>query len=200
MLDIEMIDATSMVGAPAEEDWYIMHRVVMDNHIGTHVEVPYHCFPDGADLARVPIQQFVATAAILDLRGYRANESIPLEAVKRAAEAAGGVGQGEMAFVMTGWSQYYGQDLYLTPPYLSREAMCWLMDQGIGVLGVDTSGAMDPGSAHRYNHLPVFGAGGLYIENLTNLEAVPKSRFLAVAFPPAIEGLEAWMVRVVALV
>ena len=34
-LDIELIDATAMVGAPAEDDWYIMHRVVMDNHIGT---------------------------------------------------------------------------------------------------------------------------------------------------------------------
>jgi arylformamidase len=172
----------------------------MDNHLGTHVEVPYHCFPDGADLAQVPVEQFVGTAAILDLRGYGANEPIPLKAVQHAAREAGGVGKGEMAFIMTGWSQHYGEEVYMTPPYLSREALCWLMDQGIGLLGVDTSGGMDPNSTHRFNHLPIFEAGGVYIENLTNLEAVPKSRVTVVTLPPAIEGLEAWMVRVVALV
>lgn len=200
MLEIERIDATMMVGAPAEEDWYIMHRVVMDNHIGTHVEVPYHCYPDRADLASMPVEHFIGTAAILDLRGYGANQPIPLEAAQHAADAAGGVGDGEMAFIMTGWSQHYGSDLYLTPPYLTREAVCWLMDQGIKILGVDTSGAMDPDSPHRFNHLPIFDAGGVYIENLTNLEAVPNGRVTVLALPPAIEGLEAWMVRVVALV
>ena len=199
-LDIELIDATAMVGAPAEDDWYIMHRVVMDNHIGTHVEVPYHCFADGADLARMPVEQFVGMAAILDLRGYSAGEPIPLEAVQRAAKEAGGVGKGEMAFAMTGWSKHYGSQVYMNPPYLSREAVCWLMDQGIGILGVDTSGGMDPDSTHRDNHLPIFEAGGVYIENLTNLEAVPQSRVTVVTLPPSIEGLEAYIVRVVALV
>ena len=40
----------------------------------------------------------------------------------------------------------------------------------------------------------------VYIENLTKLEAVPEKRVTVVALPPAIEGLEAMPVRVVALV
>ena len=59
---------------------------------------------------------------------------------------------------------------------------------------------MDPAFPDRQNHLPIFEAGLVYIENLTNVEAVPGSRVTVTALPPAIEGLEGIPVRVVALV
>jgi arylformamidase len=174
--EIEVLEATHITGAEAEQDWYIMHRVIMDNHIGTHLEVPYHTDSEGADLAQVPVEQFVGEAAILDLRGHGAHEAISLETVQQAADKAGGVGEGDIVFAMTGWSQHYGSEQYMTPPFLSREALCWLLDQGTKMLGVDTPGAMDPNSPDRWNHLPIFEAGAVYIENLTNLETVPTSR------------------------
>jgi arylformamidase len=199
-LEIETIDATHVTGAEAEDLWYIMHWVGMDNHIGTHIEVPYHAFEDGADLARTPVEQLVGEAVILDLRGHAAGEGISLAEVQHAADRAGGVGEGDIVFCMTGWSQYYGGELYDEPPFLTREAVRWLVGRGIKVLGIDTRGSMDPAFPDRENHLPLFEAGIAYIENLANLEAVPESRVLVVALPPAIEGLEGFPVRVVALV
>lgn len=199
-LEISRLDAAQITGAPVEEGWYIMHRVVMDNHLGTHLEVPYHIIESGADLAQIPADQYVGSAVILDVRGCGAGESIPLAAVQSASEKAGGVEAGDLVFVMTGWSEHYGRELYLTPPFLVREAVQWIVGHGIKVLGIDTSGAMDPDSADRWNHLPIMEAGVVYIENLTNLEAVPESRVLAAALPPAIEGLEGLPVRVVAIV
>ena len=198
-LEIEEISATHITGAPSEQERYVMHWVGMDNHLGTHIEVPYHTFEDGADLAQTPVEQLVGEAVILDLRGYSAEEGIPLEAVQRAAEPAGGVREGDIVLCMTGWSQHYGRDPYDTPPFLTREAVHWLVDRGIKMLGVDTCGRMDPSRPDRENHLPLFEAGGVYIENLTNLEAVPESRVTVVALPPAIQGLEGFPVRVVAL-
>ena len=198
-LEIEEIQATDITGAPSEREWYIMHQVAMDNHIGTHMEVPYHALEDAADLATVPVEQFAGEAAILDLRDHSAGESIPLEEVQRAAEQAGGVGQGDIVFCMTGWSQHYGSQQYDEPPFLAREAVHWLVGRGIKMLGIDTRGSMDPAFPDRQNHLPLFEAGVVYIENLTNLEAVPESRVSVVALPPAIEGLEGFPVRVVAL-
>ena len=198
-LEIEEIQATDITGAPSEREWYIMHRVAMDNHIGTHMEVPYHALEDAADLATVPVEQVAGEAAILDLRDHSAGESIPLEEVQRAAEQAGGVGQGDIVFCMTGWSQHYGSQQYDEPPFLAREAVHWLVGRGIKMLGIDTRGSMDPAFPDRQNHLPLFEAGVVYIENLTNLEAVPESRVSVVALPPAIEGLEGFPVRVVAL-
>jgi arylformamidase len=198
-LKIEEIPATDITGAPSEQERYIMHRVEMDNHIGTHMEVPYHVFEDGADLARTPLEQLAGEAVILDLRGHSAGEGIPPEEVQHAAEQAGGVGQGDIAFCMTGWSQYYGGEQYDEPPFLTREAVRWLVSRGIKMLGIDTRGSMDPAFPDRQNHLPLFEAGIVYVENLAHLEAVPESRVTVVALPPAIEGLEGFPVRVVAL-
>jgi len=198
-LEIEQLPAPEITGAGAEAGWYVMHSVSMDNHLGTHMEVPYHCLPDGPDLAQVPVEQFVGEAAILDLRGYSPNAGIPVADVQRAAEAAGGVNPGDVVFCMTGWSQYYGTEPYSEPPFLSPEAVRWLVGRDIKMLGIDTKGRMDPTSTDRQNHLPLFEAGLVYIENLTNLEAVPESRVTVAALPPAVEGLEGIPVRVVAL-
>ncbi len=198
-LEIEELPAPDITGAPSEQQWYIMHRVVMDNHIGTHLEVPYHCLEDGADLAQMPVEQFVGEAAILDLRGYSPETGIPLEDVQRAAQKAGGVNQGDIVFCMTGWSQYYDTAPYSEPPFLTGEAVRWLLSRGIKMLGIDTRGSMDPAFPDRQNHLPLFEAGAVYVENLTNLEAVPTNRVTVVALPLAVEGLEALPVRVVAL-
>ena len=198
-LDIKRLDASEVIGAQSENDWYIMHSVGMNNHLGTHVEVPYHCLPEGADLARVPIVQFVGEAVILDLRGHGPGEAIPLAEVRRAAAEAGGVFQGDIAFCMTGWSALYGTEQYTNSPYLATASVRWLVDQGIKILGIDTMGAMEPTVSHRENHLPIFREGTLYVENLTNLEELPDSRVTIVAQPPAIEGLEAFPIRVVAL-
>ena len=199
-LEISQLEATQITGAPAEPGWYIMHRVVMDNHIGTHLEVPFHILEEGADLAQIPAEQYIGPTVILDLRGYGTGDGIPLEVVQSAAEKTGGIQQGDLVFCMTGWSDYYGSEQYMSPPFLAREAVQWIVGHGIKVLGIDTTGAMDPDSPDRWNHLPIMEAGVVYIENLTNLAAVPKSRVLAAALPPAIEGLEGIPVRVVAFV
>lgn len=36
--------------------WYIMHEIHMVNHLGTHVEVPYHLLRDGFDLTGFPLK------------------------------------------------------------------------------------------------------------------------------------------------
>jgi arylformamidase len=199
-LEIDLVEATDITAAEAEPEWYIMHWVGMDNHLGTHIEVPYHAFQDGPDLAQTTVDQLVGEAAILDLRGREANEGIALEEVQRAADEAGGVGEDDIVLCMTGWSEHYDTEKYSEPPFLRREAVHWLVDQGIKMLGIDTRGSMDPAFPDRQNHLPLFEAGIAYIENLTNLEAVPESRVTVAALPPAIEGLEGFPVRVVAFV
>ena len=199
-LDISRLDATGVTGHAGDGGWYIMHAISMDNHIGTHVEVPYHCLPEGSDLGQLPAERFVGEAAILDLRGHDPGAAIPLAAVQHAAAAAGGIGEGDIVLCMMGWSGCYGTEQYSTPPYLSREALVWLVDHQLRILGVDTGGGMDPTFPDRKNHLPIFEAGTVYIENLCNLQQVNASRCLVVALPPAIEGLEGFPVRVVAIV
>jgi kynurenine formamidase len=198
-LEIRRIPATNITGAPSELHWYVMHWIMMGSHIGTHLETPYHALREGADLAKLSVQQLVGQAVILDLRSHAASKGISLETVQHAAEQAEGVGRDDIVLCMTGWSRYYGEQAYNNPPFLTGEAVGWLVDQGIKMLGIDTNGNMDPASHDRQNHLPIFRAGVTYIENLTNLEAIGQNRATVVALPLAIAGLEAIPTRVIAL-
>ena len=199
-LDITEIEAPSITGAPSEEGWYIMHEVSMVSHIGTHLEVPYHCFPGGKDLAGLAAGRFVGEGVVLDLRDAPPKSGVTLEKVQEAAEAAGGIGKGAAVLCMTGMSQHYKTEKYSEAPYLTGEAVEWILSHNIKLLGIDTGGAGDPHKPDRENHLPIFRAGVIYIENLTNLDKIPAKGAIVVALPPAIEGLESFPVRVVALV
>ena len=199
-LEITRLEAAAVTGHAGDGGWYVMHSITMDNHLATHIEVPFHCLPDGADLAQVAADRLVGDAVTLDLRGHAAGEAISLSAVQRAASVTGGIRAKDIVFCMTGWSAYYGTPSYLQAPYLNPQAVRWLVGHELSVLGIDTPGAMDPSVPDRANHVPIFEAGTLYIENLCNLEAVPPSRFIAATLPPAIAGLDGFPVRVVALV
>jgi arylformamidase len=198
-LEIKKVQATQITGAPSEEGWYIMHQIVMDNHMGTHLEVPYHILEDGVDLGRIPAERFIGEGVILDLKGYNRRQGIPLSDTKQAAENAGGIRNGDIVFINTGWSRFYGAEEYLNPPYLSKDALIWILSYNIKILGLDTPGSMDPNNPDRENHLPIMQAGVIYIENLTNLDSVPQSRVLFAAQPPAIHGLDGVTIRVVAI-
>jgi kynurenine formamidase len=100
----------------------------------------------------------------------------------------------------TGWDRFWDQPRYANPPYLSAEAMQWLVDQEVGLVGIDTHGAELPGSEEHTNHHIMMDRGIPHIENLRNLDALGQSRVFLFAAPIAIEGMESFPVRVVAVV
>ncbi len=199
-LGIRRVDATSITGAAPEDGWYIMHSVSLASHVGTHIEVPYHALSYGGDLGSLSADRFVGPGKVLDLRGHESDQSVPVEAVQAAVHRAGGLEAGDIVLCWTGWSSYYGQPTYDSPPFLSRGALEFLIGLGIKVLGIDTRGSMDPQRPDRENHLPLFEANVAYLENLTNLRSIGTGRNLIIALPPAIHGLEGMPVRVVAIV
>ena len=79
-LEIEMVGSEEIADVSRlPGQWYIMHNVEMVNHIGTHIEVPYHCTEDGTDLADVPLESLIGEAVILDLtKEAKAGEAITL--------------------------------------------------------------------------------------------------------------------------
>ncbi|MEZ4836534.1 MAG: cyclase family protein [Caldilineaceae bacterium] len=74
-----------------EGEWYIMSDVELMNHVGTHIETPFHCLKDGADLSQIALDQLCGEAVILDLRQAEAEFGVTLAQVQAAATAAGGI-------------------------------------------------------------------------------------------------------------
>jgi len=199
--------AIEMVGAETvnpnvvrlEGQWYIMHNVSMVSHIGTHIEAPYHLFKSRADLANIRLEQLMGEAVLLDLRHCLRKSSITARQVEEASAKAGGIRTGDIVFCNLGCARFYGTEEYGTSPYFSPEAIQWLVSRGMKLMGVDASGVEVPGSEDHVNHSALFVRGVPLIENLANLDRLSRTRFTVYAFPIAVEGLEAFPLRVVAV-
>ena len=173
-----------------EGEWYIMSDVELMNHVGTHIEMPYHCLKAGADMAEVPVTQLVGDALILDLTAAEAEGGVTLAQVQDAAEAGGGLQNGDIVFAQMGKTRYFATD-----------ALQWLIDQGMKLIGVDSGGIeLSHDKTHaNINHLLVFRAGIPVIENLTNLDQLTQKRVKVYALPIPVKGLDAFPLRVIAI-
>ncbi len=199
LLEIERLQANQVADVPLlPGQWYIMHNVRLVSHSGTHIECPYHINENGADTASVPLDRLIGEAVILDLRGLAPKTEISLSQMQAAVEKAGGIKPGDFALFHTGWDKYYDTPEYHTAPYPSPESIRWLVDQGVGLTGIDTSGAEVPGNDQHVNHHAMLDNGVPHLENLCNMAAVRKNRVVLFAAPVAMVGMESLPLRVVA--
>lgn len=179
--------------------WYIMHRVdMLLNHVGTHIETPYHVRPEGKDLATVPLENLCGEAVVLDLTAVPGGGVVSLDDVKRAAEKAGGIRRGD---IVLGRFDYDGEaDANRN---FSAEAIAYLVDAGIKMMGVDLPGVevphSDPRAINQHNHHQLLDNDICLIERVANLAALTKSRVFVVAAPVPISGLDSFPIRMIAL-
>jgi arylformamidase len=82
---------------------------------------------------------------------------------------------------------------------LTGSAVEWLVEREISCLGLDCSGIEVRGQPHQPNHALLFANGIPLIEHLVNLDQLWSNRFIVVAVPLRITGLDASPVSVIAL-
>lgn len=181
-----------------ENQWYIMHEINMVNHIATHIETPYHLFKDGEDLAAIAPDRYCGPALLVNLKNLPPKSAITGEALVRAAEEAGGIRPGDIVFFNLGYSDRYGTPDYGNSPHFSNQAIRWIVERQVKMMGVDAGGVEIPGSEEHVNHRALFEKGILLVENLANLDRLPAGRFTVYAFPVPIKGMDSFPLRVVA--
>jgi len=174
---------------PAGE-WYVMSDVELMNHIGTHIETPFHCLKEGNDLSTTTLEQLIGDTVILDLSDAEAEGGVTLAQVQAAAAKAGGIRQGDIVFGRMGPTQYF-----------STAGLQWLVEQDIKLMGVDSGGVeLSHDTTHaNVNHLLLFRANIPLIENLTNLDQLRQARVKVYALPVPVKGLDAFPLRVIAI-
>ncbi len=199
--DIEQVGAETVAPVPrAEGQWYIMHNIVMVNHLGTHMEVPYHLDPKGQDLTEFPVEKTIGPTRILDIGHPPPGHAVTLDEIKKATFIAGGLEHGELVFVRTGWSRMWATDEYLKSPWFRTEALEWLVRQGMVLFGVDSAGVEELTSTTHESHHVLFDNNVALIENLTNLDALgTRKKTFTICTPIAVKGLEAFPVRVLGI-
>jgi arylformamidase len=174
----------------------IMSVVYMWSHVGTHVEAPLHFLTDGGDAASLSIEKLMGPAIVLDFRNTGVNEPITLAEM----QAAGDIQVGDRVLTMTGRHTQYRTPQSHDRPYITEEAMRWLVeDRKINCLGTDSSGFEVRGVSHHPNHRLLNNAGIPVLECLTNLVELRQKRIFLIALPWPVVGLDACPVRAIAI-
>lgn len=179
--------------------WYIMHRVEMPlNHVGTHIEAPYHVDPEGMDVSQVPLERLCGTAAVLDLTFVAPGGVVTESDMVRAAVPAGGLHADDIALLRFDYDGDAANNRHFT-----AEAIAYLVATGVKLVGTDLLGielpADDPRLAEQYNHHQLMTAGICLIEQVAHLNQLTKPRVTVFALPVPIQGLDSFPLRVIAL-
>lgn len=195
--------------------WYATAELSSPEHLGTHLDAPIHFAERGWTMTDIPVERFVAPAAVVDIsKRAAANPDAALEPrdITVWEKANGKLTRGSILIVRTGWSKrwpdwerYYGSKTPKDPatlhfPGVSRQAAARLVERGVSSVGIDTA-SIDPGKSTTFDaHRVLAGANIFNLENLTNVDELPSTGAIVIALPMKIEGGTGGPTRVLAIV
>lgn len=186
--------------ATVAADGYNVLHVRMGSQTGTHVDAPYHFLDDGPRIDEVPLEYFLGPAVVADVRGKPPHGRIEWADLQPCAHL---LAPGRILLLRTGWDEHWGTDAYFDHPYLTGDAAARVVAAGVRTVGLDAlsldetvvGGTPADGFAA---HLEVLGAGGVIVENLRNLGAVPQVDPVVSVLPLRLAGADGAPVRAVA--
>lgn len=158
---------------------------------GTYIDAPFHRYDDGRDVAGYPLE------AIADLPGVVVRATTRRGRALDASRFAGLEVKGKAVLVHTGWDAHWRTDTYADGehPFLTRDAALHLVKGGATLVGIDSLNIDDDTDGTRPAHSILLGAGVAIVEHMTNLAALPETRFRFFAVPPRVKGIGSFPVR-----
>ena len=155
---------------------------------GTYIDVPFHRYADGHDLADLALEQVAGLPAVMfDCRG--------LATIEITAEELAGL-TGYAVLVRTDHSEHFGTESYFhAHPHLSASSAEALVNAGVFCVGIDSLNIDSTATGQRPVHSILLKAGIPIVEHLTNLAELPPHGFEFTAVPPKIEGAGTFTVR-----
>lgn len=177
-----------------------VERLELMTHTGTHIDAPFHFFPDAETIDRLPLSHFHAPCLALDLRYKEAGSGIVTADLKQHADK---IEHGMIVLLKTGWAEKRAltKEFLTAWPYLTGEGAEYLVSlgiHGVGIEGLSIGGYDDP-EKETAAHKVLLGARKLIIEDIQVPEAMldGRTRHFA-AFPVLIQGAGGAWTRAVA--
>ena len=172
----------------AKGDLVNCHSMVLSEHTGTHFDVPRHIDREGATLDDFDPASLCGPIIKFDVESRPKGLEIDLDLIKYVQRNDGlEIIKGSVALLNTGhsklWSATAKGEAYLkNRPFLSVGAAQYLVDQGVRAVGIDVGGPDQLGGDLAIHRL-LLTQGVYIIESLCNLDAVPRTGYLFMAFP-----------------
>jgi kynurenine formamidase len=183
--------------------------IVTGDHIGTHLDSWGHVKRDAPRAEGIPIEYCYGDGVVLDLTHKRAGDEITVPDIQAAlARISYDVKPLDIVLLRTDAAKRRFDRVYLTDhPGMTKEAVHWLLDRGVKVMGIDAIG-FDPPVPFMFErrkfweaHLVMLEREYYHLENLCNLDQIPVPfGFTVSVLPIPYRGASASPVRAVAIV
>ncbi|MFN2563618.1 MAG: cyclase family protein [Gemmatimonadaceae bacterium] len=196
--------------------FYAAYSFSTPEHGGTHLDAPIHFAERGLTADRVPLEQLVAPAVVIDVSAKAAADPVyrlTRDDVTAFEQRHGRIARGTIVLLRTGWSSrwpdrqaYFGDatpadaSRLRFPSFSAEAAEVLVRGRGVAALGVDVA-SIDYGPSTDFAvHRIAAAANVPGLENLTRLEELPPTGALVIALPMKIEGGSGGPLRAIALV
>lgn len=162
--------------------------LTMCTNTGTYLDVPFHRYADGHDLAGLSLDRVAGVPAVCLERRDTTTIELTEADVRKLADHA--------VLVRTDHSRHFGTPAYFEHhPHLSARSAELLVAAGVACVGIDSLNIDGTSTPERPVHTILLEAGIPIVEHLTNLSALPPGGFTFTAVPPKIEGAGTFTVR-----
>lgn len=160
------------------------------------MDAPCHFISGGKSIDQIPLDALIGPALVIDLTHKREKEGISWE--EDLSPYAEQIQPGLILLLHTGWSRYWAKGPeYFRHPYVYPSAATEILRRGVLVLGMDIPSPDVTGSGGHPFHEIFLGSGGCIVENMTNLEKLPKTKAMVNLSPINIVGSDGAPVRAV---
>ena len=131
-----------------------VERLELMTHSGTHIDAPFHFFPELPSVSELPLSHFYGACVAIDLRPLQPAHGITSEDL-RPHESR--LAEGVFVLLKTGWGDHRNNSKrFLTEwPWMTGDGARYLVGRGLKGMGIDglsTGGYGDEhveGDAHR---------------------------------------------------
>jgi kynurenine formamidase len=184
--------------------WYSSYDYGGSEHVGTHLDAPFHFAEGKWTTERIPLGRTIGPAIVIDVRrqsGADRDYRLSGDDLRRWEKRYGRVPTGAIVLMHSGWGKYWGDrkryfgsdepgdasNLHF--PGMSKEAAEFLVKQRrVKAVGVDTP-SIDHGPSKDFIVHQILGAANVPIfENVAAVDRLPAKGATVFAIPMKIKG------------
>lgn len=193
--------------------------ITAGTHTSTHMDAPWHYAPvsegkPARTIDEIPLEWCYNAGVRLDFSHLGDGHVITPNEIKVELKRINyQIKPFDIVLIMTGSDKRMGTKDYFRQPGLGRDAVIWLADQGVKIIGIDAWG-LDTSFEAMAEEFKRTGNGAVLwqahfagiereycqLEKLTNLDLLPPYGFEVICFPIKVQGGSGGWTRVVALV
>ncbi len=125
------------------ESGFRTQKMTTDCGVGTHIDSPAACFPNGYSVDRIPIESLIVVCRTINISHKADSDTkLSLSDIKHFEEKFGPIFLNQFILIATGWGQRWSDPVAYRNDYrfpsISVEAARYLADKRIAGVGIDT--------------------------------------------------------------